>query len=139
MIETRTRANVLFTLHLILLTLSNRLSFVANLLDLSLYTFYVFHDFIDFIIIVQALIYVLIFVLHNALRLRDSFHFYDFLMRWIFFDHTLIDTTLSEHSHVLSFAFYMNSLISLRIFSQVTFLVSCTYNDRALTSLNDQV
>lgn len=79
--EAGTRAGVLSTLHIIPLTFSNRLSFVADLLGLSLHTFHALHGSIGFMAIVQALIHVLIFVLHNALRLRDPLHFYGFLVR----------------------------------------------------------
>lgn len=82
--EAGTRAGVLSTLHIIPLMFSSRLSFVADLLGLSLHTFHVLHGSIGFMAIVQALVHVLIFVLHNVLRLRDSIHFYDFLIRWIF-------------------------------------------------------
>jgi len=79
--EAGTRAGVLSTLHMIPLMFSSRLSFVADLLGLSLHTFHALHGSIGFMAVVQALIHVLIFVLQNALRLREPLHFYGFLVR----------------------------------------------------------
>jgi len=83
--ETEIRTDILFTLYIISLIFSSRLSFVANLLDLSFYTFYILYSSINFITVVQTLIYILIFVLQNALRLRESLYFYNFLIYWEFF------------------------------------------------------
>ena len=102
--ETRIRTNIFSIFYIILLIFSNRLSFVADLLDLSLYTFYALYNSINFIAIVQILIYMLIFVLYNTLQLRDSLHFYSFLIYWIF---SIIYWLISVQIDIAIYCFFL--------------------------------
>ena len=85
LIKTKSRINVFSTIYIISLMFLSRLSFATDLLKLFLYNYHALHNFIKFMTFVQKLIHVLIFVFHNTLQLRNSLHFYDFLIYCNFF------------------------------------------------------
>jgi len=67
------RAGSLTTLHLIPLLFTNRLSFAADSLGLSLHNYLSLHTLVGLMALVQSLIHTVIFFGHNPMNLRENF------------------------------------------------------------------
>ena len=74
------RAGVLAVVHLIPLMFAGRLSFVADLLGLSLKSYVKLHGSFGLMAFVQGLIHVLIYLTRSSLRLKDPIQFNGFLV-----------------------------------------------------------
>ena len=79
------RAGSLAALHLIPLLFSNRLSFAADMLGLSLQNYLGLHRSIGIMAFLQALIHTILFLINNALSLQDVPQFFGFLVSKIVF------------------------------------------------------
>lgn len=79
--EASSRAGTLSTIHLIPLLFSDRLSFAADLLGLRLHSYLNLHGAMGFMTFVQDVIHILLFLLRNPLRTRESVQFYGLLVR----------------------------------------------------------
>ena len=76
-----TRAGTLSIIHLIPLLFSDRLSFAADLLGLSLRTYTAIHGSVGVMAILQGFLHSIVFVTHGTFRMREQRQFYGFLVR----------------------------------------------------------
>lgn len=81
MTQASSRAGSLATLHLIPLLFTNRLSFAADLLGLSLQTYLSLYTSMGLMALVQSLIHTVIFFTHNPINLREDLQLYGFIVR----------------------------------------------------------
>lgn len=74
------RAGTLAALHLVPLLFTNRPSFAAGLLGISLQTYLKLHTSIGLMAFLQALIHIVIFLTRNVFHIGDMLQFYGFLV-----------------------------------------------------------
>jgi len=75
------RAGALATLHLIPLLFTDRKTFVADLLGISLQAYIRLHTSVGLMALLQTLIHTSIFLSRHTINLKEQLQFYGFLVR----------------------------------------------------------